>query len=67
MTLNIKKVLDKEKIDTAALANFLGVTERTVRNKILGVTDFTYTEVAKIKRELLPEYDTEYLFSSGKA
>lgn len=31
-----------------------------------GVTDFTYQEVRKTKKELLPGYDVDYLFEDDK-
>ncbi|MCI8747426.1 MAG: DNA-binding protein [Lachnospiraceae bacterium] len=63
MLQNLKKALDNKRISLAAYAAILGVTEKTVRNKIAEETPFTYPEVRKTKTELLPEYDIDYLFA----
>lgn len=63
MELNVRKALEAKRISMRALASFLGVTEKTVQNKMNGKTDFTCPEAFRIKQELLPEYDIDYLFS----
>ena len=49
------------KIDIQVL---LGCSEKTVRNKISGETDFTLPEAFKIKRKFFPSLSFEYLFAS---
>ncbi len=66
MLVNLKKALDSKYISLGAYAAVLGVTEKTVRNKINGETPFTYPEVRKTKTELLPEYDMDYLFAPNE-
>lgn len=44
------------------IQNVLGCSEKTVRNKINGVTEFTYREAETIKNKLFPELQLEYLF-----
>lgn len=61
--LNIKMVLIGKNISTKAFAEFLGVTEKTANNKLMGVTEFTYPEAEKIMDSLLPEYNARFLFS----
>ena len=39
-----------------------GCSEKTVTNKISGRTDFTISEALKIHRNLLPEFDMDYIF-----
>lgn len=63
MEYNVKNVLTSKKISNKAIAALLGVSEKTLANKMTGQTDFTYPEACKIKRELCPEYDFEFLFS----
>lgn len=63
MNLNVKKALESKNISMKAFAIFLGVSEKTVANKIAGVTDFTFPEARRIKRDLLPEFDYDYLFA----
>lgn len=62
---NLKTALDSKKISLKAYAAVLGVSEKTVWNKINEETPFTYPEVRKTKTELLPEYDSDYLFASN--
>lgn len=61
--LNIKVALENKNISTKALAAFLGVSEKTAYNKLMGITEFTYSEAERITEHLLPEYNTRYLFS----
>lgn len=61
--LNIKCVLANKNISIKAFAAFIGTTEKTAYNKLMGITDFTYPEAEKIAENLLPEYNTRFLFS----
>ena len=64
---NLKEALYHKNITDKAVAEMLGVTEKTLRNKMQGVTEFTWTEIQKIKL-LFPEYEFTYLFAnSGEA
>ena len=47
MLQNLKKALDNKRISLAAYAAILGVTEKTIRNKIAEETPFTYPEKNK--------------------
>lgn len=60
--LNLKKALATKGIPQKACAGYLDITERTFYSKLAGLSDFTYGESRKIK-ELLPEYDIEFLLS----
>lgn len=64
MLKNLKKALENKNITLRAYATVLGVSEKTARNKINEETAFTYPEVKKTRTDLLPEYDTDYLFAS---
>lgn len=61
--LNIKNVLTNKGISTKSFASFLGVTEKTAYNKLMGISDFTYPEAVRIIETLLPEYNARFLFS----
>ena len=63
MFSNLKKALDAKGITIRSYAKVLGVDERTIQNKIREKTPFTYDEAIITKKELLPEYDMEYLFT----
>lgn len=62
---NLRTALDAKKISNRAVCELLGVTEKTLYNKMMGHTDFTVSEAILIVRNLLPEYTYEYLFSSA--
>ena len=56
------KGISNEMIYTA-----LGVTEKTLWNKIQGITPFTWEEVKKIKQDFFPEESIEELFKLESA
>lgn len=64
--LNIKNILTNKGISTKAFSEFLGTSEKTAYNKLMGITDFTYPEAVKILEGLLPEYNARFLFSEFK-
>lgn len=64
MFINLKSTLQQKRISIKQYAEFLGVTEKTVQNKINGSTDFTYPEFKKTCTLLLPEYNPDYLFAT---
>ena len=66
MLLNLKKALNDKNITLKALGSFLGISEKATYNKVNENSPFTYPEARNIKKELLPEYDMEYLFASDK-
>jgi len=63
MYSNLKYVLYQKNIAIKQYAEFLGVSEKTVQNKLQGITDFTYPEFKKTCTLLLPEYNADYLFT----
>ncbi len=62
MFLNLKNALYKKGISIKQYAEFLEVGEKTVQNKLKGITDFTYLEFKKTCKLLMPEYNADYLF-----
>lgn len=62
MFKNLRKALSDKRITMKSYAEFLGVTEKTLQNKMNGITEFTYAEVEKTTKFLLPEYRLDYLF-----
>lgn len=63
--LNIRNVLIQKGISTKVFSEYLGISEKTGYNKLMGITDFTYPEAVKILEGLLPEYNARYLFSDS--
>lgn len=67
MFINLRTALYKKGISIKQYAEFLGVGEKTIQNKIKGTTDFTYPEFKKTCTLLLPEYNADYLFSESSS
>nr|DAL14529.1 MAG TPA_asm: SOS-response transcriptional repressor [Caudoviricetes sp.]DAL20478.1 MAG TPA_asm: SOS-response transcriptional repressor [Caudoviricetes sp.] len=44
------------------IANLIGVSKKTLWNKLSGKTDFTYGEAAKIRDTFFPAVPLEWLF-----
>lgn len=65
MFINLKNALENKKISIKAYAAVIGVSEKSVQNKINGVTPFTLPEVWKTCFDLFPEYLWSYLFSQN--
>ena len=63
MFKNLRQVLTDKGITMKAYAEFLGVTEKTLQNKMNGITEFTYGEVERTSKFLLPQYRVDYLFA----
>lgn len=48
------------------LASEIGISEKTLRNKLDGVTDFTWTEAQAIRNIVSPESQIEDLFATDE-
>lgn len=64
MLANLREALKDKKISFLGFAGVLGISEKSVQNKIYEITEFTYSEVKKTMTDLFPEYNTDYLFAS---
>lgn len=60
---NLSSELKRKNIAQKVIADLLKCTEKTANNKICGVTDFTISEAFAIHKNLLPEFDMDYLFT----
>lgn len=61
---NLEAEMKRFGVTNADMQNLLGVSERTVRNKLSGETDFTYPEALKIRDTFFPSFRMEYLFAT---
>ncbi|MHC1722775.1 MAG: transcriptional regulator [Aminipila sp.] len=52
-----------EHVSKQDIQTLIGVSEKTLRNKLMGLTDFTWSEAKKIKNEFFPRDDYDELFS----
>lgn len=60
--LRLKRVLEAKGMTVKGSAELLGISEKTLYNKIIGATEFTYGEVKKL-RAMLPEYNVDFLLT----
>lgn len=58
----LKREMLTQKISIHQLSEKVGVTEKTLRNKINGITDFTWPEVLKIRNLVASHLHLEELF-----
>lgn len=58
--LRLKQVLDWKHLTQDACAEYLGISKKTMYNKLSGQSEFSYPEVKKLS-ELLPEFNIDYL------
>lgn len=63
--LRLKKALDARGITQKSCAELLGVSEKTLYNKLTGDSEFTYSEVKRL-RAFLPEYNIDYLLAGDQ-
>ena len=59
---NLARVLRERKITMKAYAEFLGVSEKTIQNKMSGRTEFTLDEALKTCAIICPEYKLDFVF-----
>lgn len=58
--LRLKQALDTRGISQKSCAELLGISEKSLYNKIACRSEFTYSEVRRLKA-FLPEYNLDYL------
>lgn len=61
----LKAELARKELTVPIIAKTLGVTEKTIRNKLEGITGFTFFETLKIRDEFFPEWNVEDLFGEA--
>ena len=61
---NLKAEIARHNLKTADLAKLLGVSLKTVTNKLDGKTEFTLSEIKKIA-SLFPSVSITYLFEEN--
>lgn len=64
MFLNLKGEIIKANLTIAKLAIRINITEKTLRNKINGDTEFHWSEVLKIRDIVAPHMTLEELFKT---
>lgn len=64
---NLRAEMARKELTIQDLADCLGVRYATVCDKLNGKYRFYYDEAKKLKDELFPECDIEYLFAQRKS
>lgn len=62
----LSKEIKKRGIKKCAISSALGISDRALHNKLLGITNFTWPEVCKIQQVFFPDLDKDYLFATKK-
>lgn len=63
MLCNLKAEMARKNILFKDLAKVLKITDKSVANKINGVTEFNRREMFILKKTLFPDLQIEYLFA----
>ena len=61
---NLAGAMAEREIRLRTIAEAIGITERTLRNKLTGATDFTWKEVCTIQARFFPEQTKDQLFAT---
>ena len=64
MLANLSYELRRKNITQNVVARMIGVTDKTLTNKLNGTTAFTVDEAFIINKNFLPEYTMDYLFAT---
>jgi len=60
---NLKAEMARHEISQSDIARAINTTEKTAKNKLTGVTEFSFFETLKIRDSFFPNWDVEKLFS----
>lgn len=63
---NLKAEMARRDIRKTHIATVIGSTEKTVKNKLSGITEFSFFEAIKIRDALFEGWNLEDLFSDEK-
>lgn len=63
---NLQGEMARRGIRPAELANCLNISSRALRNKMVGVSKFTWDEVDKIHKSYFADLGKEYLMTIGE-
>lgn len=62
---NLRRELKNKNISMVTFAKILGCTEKSVQNKLNGITEFTLSEV-KMILDIFPQFKMSYIFAEEK-
>lgn len=61
---NLRAEMARKNIKSVVVAEILGISYDTMSNKMNGKSDFTRTEIFKIRDKFFPDLTLEYLFET---
>jgi len=64
--MNLSAEMIRFGVSNADIQELLACSDRTVKNKLTGVTEFTVSEAMQIQRAFFPGLRVEYLFAAVK-
>ena len=67
MLTNLSNELQHKNVTQRAVAKMLGLSEKSMVNKMNGTSEFTIGEALMIRREILPEFTFDYLFTDDRS
>ncbi len=60
--LRLRRALDSKQMTVKNCAELIGISEKSLRNKLSGSSDFTYKEVKKLSA-MFPDFNMDYYLS----
>lgn len=60
----VTQELRRKNVSQAVVAKALGISEKTMTNKLNGSSEFTINEAMNLAQNFLPEFTLEYLFGN---
>lgn len=64
---NIKRVMNAKGLSIDSIARLLGLSRGAASNKVNGKNEFTASEALRLKHDMFPEYDYDYLFEPDES
>lgn len=65
MLNNLRAEMARYGISTVDIAKVTGKTERSIRDKLIGKTQFSIPDAMAVRDHFFPEMSLEYLFNQG--
>ena len=65
MLHNLEAEIARRNLTKQEVASCIGISTRTLYDKIIGKTAFTIREATKLQKELFPECEMDYLFEQA--
>lgn len=62
---NLNGEIARRQLRKTEIAESLGISYRSFRNKMIGVAPWTWDEAVTIQRNFFPDLSKDYLFATG--